>query len=157
MAWPSPPAVSLFISHASKYLENRFFIAKITLIALAGVNMAVFHLIGLPGISTNGRMTHFTAFREGHTGGLSLFLWVSGCRLRAMDRVHHAAGLKMQESFSSMLLIAALSFVSPRLPGATDQGRGRRAAFQTLCRHENIHGTRIDRPPRRSSGGSMAF
>jgi len=36
----------LFISHASNYLENRFFIAKITLIALAGVNMAVFHLIG---------------------------------------------------------------------------------------------------------------
>jgi hypothetical protein len=41
-----------------------------------------------------------------------------------MDRVHHAAGLKMQESFSSMLLIAALSFCFTAPSRATDQDGG---------------------------------
>jgi len=66
----------LFISHASKYLENRFFIAKITLIALAGVNMAVFHLIGARNLDqweNDGLPPVFARV----AGGLSLFLWVS--------------------------------------------------------------------------------
>jgi hypothetical protein len=66
----------LFISHASKYLENRFFIAKITLIALAGVNMAVFHLIGARNLDeweNDARPPLFARV----AGGLSLFLWVS--------------------------------------------------------------------------------
>ena len=66
----------LFISHASKYLENRFFIAKITLIALAGVNMAVFHLIGARNLDeweSDARPPLFARV----AGGLSLFLWVS--------------------------------------------------------------------------------
>ena len=66
----------LFISHASKYLENRFFIAKITLIALAGVNMAVFHLIGARNLDQweNDALPPLFARLA---GGLSLFLWVS--------------------------------------------------------------------------------
>jgi hypothetical protein len=66
----------LFISHASKYLENRFFIAKITLIALAGVNMAVFHLIGARNLDhwENDALPPLFARVA---GGLSLFLWVS--------------------------------------------------------------------------------
>jgi len=66
----------LFISHASKYLENRFFIAKITLIALAGVNMAVFHLIGARNLDQweNDALPPLFA---SVAGGLSLFLWVS--------------------------------------------------------------------------------
>ena len=66
----------LFISHASKYLENRFFIAKITLIALAGVNMAVFHLIGARNLDQweNDAMPPPSARVA---GGLSLFLWIS--------------------------------------------------------------------------------
>ena len=66
----------LFISHASKYLENRFFIAKITLIALAGVNMAVFHLIGARNLDQweNDAMPPPSARLA---GGVSLFLWVS--------------------------------------------------------------------------------
>jgi hypothetical protein len=66
----------LFISHASKYLENRFFIAKITLIALAGVNMAVFHLIGARNLDQweNDALPPPSARVA---GGLSLFLWVS--------------------------------------------------------------------------------
>jgi hypothetical protein len=66
----------LFISHASKYLENRFFITKITLIALAGVNLAVFHLIGARNLDqweNNALPPPFARV----AGGLSLFLWVS--------------------------------------------------------------------------------
>lgn len=66
----------LFISHASKYLENRFFIAKITLIALAGVNMAVFHLIGARNLDQWDNDALPPLFAR-VAGGLSLFLWVS--------------------------------------------------------------------------------
>jgi hypothetical protein len=66
----------LFISHASKYLENRFFIAKITLIALAGVNMAVFHLIGARKLDQWENDALPPLFAR-VAGGLSLFLWVS--------------------------------------------------------------------------------
>jgi hypothetical protein len=66
----------LFISHASKYLENRFFIAKITLIALAGVNMAVFHLIGARNLDQWENDALPPLFAR-VAGGLSLFLWVS--------------------------------------------------------------------------------
>jgi hypothetical protein len=66
----------LFISHASKYLENRFFVAKITLIALAGVNMAVFHLIGARNLDQWENDALPPLFAR-VAGGLSLFLWVS--------------------------------------------------------------------------------
>ena len=66
----------LFISHASKYLENRFFIAKITLIALAGVNMAVFHLIGARNLDQWENDALPPLFAR-VAGGLSLILWVS--------------------------------------------------------------------------------
>lgn len=66
----------LFISHASKYLENRFFIAKITLIALAGVNMAVFHLIGARNLDQWENDALPPLFAR-VAGGLSLSLWVS--------------------------------------------------------------------------------
>jgi hypothetical protein len=66
----------LFISHASKYLENRFFIAKITLIALAGVNMAVFHLISARNLDQWENDALPPLFAR-VAGGLSLFLWVS--------------------------------------------------------------------------------
>ena len=66
----------LFISHASKYLENRFFIAKITLIALAGVNMAVLHLIGARNLDQWENDALPPLFAR-VAGGLSLFLWVS--------------------------------------------------------------------------------
>ena len=66
----------LFISHASEYLENRFFFAKITLIALAGVNMAVFHLIGARNLDQWENDALPPLFAR-VAGGLSLFLWVS--------------------------------------------------------------------------------
>ena len=66
----------LFISNATKYLENGFFVAKICLIAAAGLNMAIFH--GLSG--------RYVPRWENQTppplparlaGGLSILLWIS--------------------------------------------------------------------------------
>ena len=36
----------MFISNAIKYLGNGFFIAKMVLIAIAGLNMLIFHFVG---------------------------------------------------------------------------------------------------------------
>ncbi len=65
----------LFISHASKYVENSFFLIKMLLIAAAGLNMTVFHLISAKsitqweGISLPPRSARLA-------GGLSLLFWV---------------------------------------------------------------------------------
>ena len=89
----------LFISHASKYLENRFFIAKITLIALAGVNMAVFHLIGARNLDQWENDALPPLFGEGR--GRPVPVVGLGCSLRAMDRVHHAPVERMQNRILS--------------------------------------------------------
>jgi hypothetical protein len=66
----------LFISHAGKYLENQYFLIKLALIAAAGLNMAVFHLI-------TGKNLHqwennpLPPLRARFAGGLSLLFWVS--------------------------------------------------------------------------------
>jgi hypothetical protein len=66
----------LFISNATKYLGNGFFVAKILLIAAAGLNMAVFHLISerdMPRWDNDARLP----LRARLAGGLSLLLWVA--------------------------------------------------------------------------------
>ena len=149
----------LFISHASKYLENPRLYRQNHADCLGGRQYG-----GLPAhrprkISTNGRNDALPPLFARVAGGLSPVLVGLGCRLRAMDRVHHAAGLKMQESvFFHAPHRGAQLFVSPRsLPARQIRDGGVVPPFQTLCGHENIHGTRIDAPLRRSSGGSMAF
>lgn len=66
----------LFISNATKYLANGYFDTKIVLIGAAGLNMAVFHLMGtkdLPrwdsaaGPPPSARLA----------GGLSILLWIA--------------------------------------------------------------------------------
>ncbi len=66
----------LFISHASKYLENSFFLIKLLLIAAAGLNMAVFHLMTAKGLSRweNNAQPPLSAKLA---GTLSLLFWVS--------------------------------------------------------------------------------
>jgi hypothetical protein len=66
----------LFISNATKYLENGYFDAKICLIGMAGLNMAVFHLISakeLPRWESQIRLP----FPARLAGGLSILLWVA--------------------------------------------------------------------------------
>jgi hypothetical protein len=66
----------LFISNATKYLENGFFVAKLLLIGAAGLNMAIFH-----GISAKDqpRWDNKTAppLSARLAGGLSILLWIS--------------------------------------------------------------------------------
>ena len=66
----------LFISNATKYLENGYFVAKIFLICAAGLNMAVFHAISakdLPRWENEAALPLPARL----AGGLSILLWVS--------------------------------------------------------------------------------
>lgn len=66
----------LFISNATKYLGNGFFIAKLFLIGAAGLNMAIFHAISakdLPRWENETRLPLPARL----AGGLSILLWVA--------------------------------------------------------------------------------
>jgi hypothetical protein len=66
----------LFISNATKYLGNGFFVAKMMLIAVAGLNMVIFHFIGardLPKWENDSRLPLPARL----AGGLSILLWVA--------------------------------------------------------------------------------
>ncbi len=66
----------LFVSHASAYLGNGYFRAKLLLLAAAGFNMLLFHFIGakdLPRWENNSKPPFAARF----AGGLSLLLWIS--------------------------------------------------------------------------------
>jgi hypothetical protein len=66
----------LFISNATKYLGNGFFVAKMLIIGAAGINMAVFHIVSardLPRWDNDARLP----LRARLAGGLSLLLWVA--------------------------------------------------------------------------------
>lgn len=66
----------LFISNATKYLGNGFFVAKLLLICAAGVNMAIFHGISardLPRWENEAALPLPARL----AGGLSILLWVS--------------------------------------------------------------------------------
>jgi hypothetical protein len=66
----------LFISNATKYLGNGYFVAKIFLICAAGLNMAIFHGISakdLPRWENEARLPLPARL----AGGLSIPLWVA--------------------------------------------------------------------------------
>ena len=66
----------LFISNATKYLENGYFVAKICLICAAGLNMAIFHAISardLPQWENETRLPLPARL----AGGLSILLWIA--------------------------------------------------------------------------------
>jgi hypothetical protein len=66
----------LFISNATEYLGNGYFVAKILLIGMAGVNMAIFHGISAKDLP---RWENDTAppLPARLAGGVSVLLWVS--------------------------------------------------------------------------------
>jgi hypothetical protein len=65
----------LFISKATNYIANPFFLSKMVLIALAGVNMAIFHLFTWNGVKRwdKGAAAPLSAKIA---GGVSLGLWI---------------------------------------------------------------------------------
>jgi hypothetical protein len=66
----------LFSSNAVNYAHNFFFLGKLILIALAGLNMAIFHLIGARDIGRWGA-TRQTPLAAKIAGGVSLTVWVA--------------------------------------------------------------------------------
>jgi hypothetical protein len=66
----------MFISNATKYLGNGFFVAKMILIGIAGLNMVVFHFVGARDLSKWDDQLR-PPFSARLAGGLSLLLWVA--------------------------------------------------------------------------------
>jgi hypothetical protein len=66
----------LFISNATKYLGNGFFVAKLCLIAAAGLNMAMFQFISAKDLPRweNDRRPPLPARLA---GGVSIVLWIA--------------------------------------------------------------------------------
>ena len=66
----------MFISNAAKYLGNGFFVAKLCLIAAAGLNMLVFHFISAhdqPRWDLQARLPLSARL----AGGISMMLWIA--------------------------------------------------------------------------------
>ncbi len=66
----------MFVSNAAKYLGNGFFVAKMILIAMAGLNMLLFHVIGARDLPKWDRASR-PPLGARVAGGLSLLLWVA--------------------------------------------------------------------------------
>jgi hypothetical protein len=67
----------LFISNATKYLENGYFVAKMLLICAAGLNMAVFHMISAKDLPRWDSVAQPLPLRARLAGGMSILLWVA--------------------------------------------------------------------------------
>jgi hypothetical protein len=66
----------MFISNATKYLGNGYFLAKLLLIGAAGVNMTIFHAVGardLPRWDNESALP----IRARLAGGFSILLWIA--------------------------------------------------------------------------------
>jgi hypothetical protein len=66
----------LFASNATTYAHNAYFQVKMALIALAGLNMAVYHLFLNKGVDA-WHTPALTPMRARLVGGLSLALWIA--------------------------------------------------------------------------------
>ena len=66
----------MFISNATKYLGNGFFVAKMILIGIAGLNMLVFHFIRARDLPKWDSASQ-PPLPARLAGGLSLLLWVA--------------------------------------------------------------------------------
>jgi uncharacterized protein DUF6644 len=66
----------MFISNATKYLGNGYFIAKIFLIGAAGLNMAIFHALGAKDLPRWENEAH-PPVPARLAGILSILLWVA--------------------------------------------------------------------------------
>lgn len=67
----------LFSSDAVHYAHNFFFQGKLVLLALAGLNMAVFHLIGIRDIERWDTVTGHTPFVAKAAATISLLVWIA--------------------------------------------------------------------------------
>ena len=66
----------LFSSNARTYAHNIFFQGKLVLLTLAGLNMAIFHVVGIRDIDRWGASRQ-TPFAAKAAGAVSLLVWVA--------------------------------------------------------------------------------
>jgi len=66
----------LFSSDAVHYAHNRLFQVKLVLLALAGLNMVFFHLIGVRDIERWDKVDGRTPIAARAAGAISLLLWI---------------------------------------------------------------------------------
>ena len=66
----------LFISNATKYLGNGFFVAKMIMIGAAGLNMAIFHAIGARDLPRWENQI-WPPLPARLAGGVSILLWLA--------------------------------------------------------------------------------
>jgi Family of unknown function (DUF6644) len=69
--------ILLFISKAVTYGHNFFFLGKMVLLVLAGINMAVFHLLIGRDLERWGTTPHTTPLPARIAGAVSLCLWIT--------------------------------------------------------------------------------
>ena len=128
----------LFISNATKYLANGYFVAKIFLILAAGLNMAIFHAISAKDLP-KWENEPAPPFRRG---------WREVCPFCCGFRWSHAdAGSDLPCRSLEHDRHTSVSFPAPcrarhGLPHrlAVDlRRRGRDAAVSSPCRHEDLH------------------
>ena len=67
----------MFSSDAVHYAHNFFFRGKLVLLALAGLNMAVFHFVGIGDIERWDAGTGRTPFAARAAATISLLLWIA--------------------------------------------------------------------------------
>ena len=66
----------MFMSNATKYLGNGYFVAKLVLIAVAGINMLIFHFVSArdqPRWDNQARLPLSARL----AGGISLLVWIA--------------------------------------------------------------------------------
>jgi hypothetical protein len=66
----------LFASNATTYAHNFYFQVKLLLIAMAGINMSVYHLLLSRGVA-DWHTPALTPLRARIVGALSLCLWIA--------------------------------------------------------------------------------
>jgi hypothetical protein len=66
----------LFSSRAVDYAHNPYLRAKLVFMALAGVNMLIFHFLGSRDVDAWGVPLHATPLRARVAGAASLLLWI---------------------------------------------------------------------------------
>jgi hypothetical protein len=66
----------LFSSNARTYAHNFFFQGKLVLLTLAGLNMAIFHVVGIGDVDRWGA-TRQTPLAAKAAGAVSLLIWVA--------------------------------------------------------------------------------
>jgi len=66
----------MFISNATKYLANGFFVAKMCLLVVAGLNMIIFHVISTRDLPQGEKLAS-PPLRARLAGAFSILFWIS--------------------------------------------------------------------------------